>query len=84
MSRAFYALSRPQQLAFRAAVSVVRDSKPGDTMEEAAFSLLDIKRHEIERTHTLDLHALVADRLALSPEADRNLVEPALFGGPGA
>lgn len=79
MTRAFYALTRQQQVAFRNAVGAARD---GDGMERAAFRTLDIDRATVERTHTHGLHALVTERLALTPEADRNLVEPVLFGGP--
>ncbi|MCG5246853.1 hypothetical protein LPC10_17800 [Methylorubrum sp. B1-46] len=81
MSRAFYTMPVPQQSAFRAAVAAVRDSYPGTTQQEAAFLVLDVDRLTVERTHTLELHARVAERLALTPEADRAGIEAALFGG---
>ncbi|SFM03135.1 hypothetical protein [Methylorubrum salsuginis] len=80
MTRAFYAMPRLQQTAFRRAVAAVRDSHPGTTSAERAFLALDVDRRTIERTHTLELHARIAERLALTPEADRAGIEAALFG----
>ncbi|QDI79118.1 hypothetical protein E8E01_01050 [Methylorubrum populi] len=80
MTRAFYTMSRPRQSAFRAAVASVRDSHPGTTSAERAFLALDVDRSTVERTHTLELHARVVERLALTPEADREAIEAALFG----
>jgi hypothetical protein len=81
VTRAFYALGRPQQSAFRLAVAAVRDSHPGITPQEVAFASLEIERPAIERTHTLCLYDRVEDLLALTPKADRSLIEDALFGG---
>lgn len=81
MTRAFYTMPRPQQSAFRAAVAAVRDSHPRTTSAERAFLALDMDRTTVERTHTLELHARVAERLALTPEADRAGIEAALFKG---
>lgn len=67
--------------AFRRAVASVRDSHPGTTSAERAFLALDVDRRTIERTHTLELHARVVERLALTSEADREAIEAVLFGG---
>ncbi|AMB45048.1 hypothetical protein [Methylobacterium sp. AMS5] len=80
MTRAFYTMPAPHRTAFRAAVAAVRDSHPGTTPAEAAFLALDVDRPTIERTHTLELHARVAEQLALTPQADRAGIEAALFG----
>lgn len=84
MRRAFYALPRAAQIASRAAVSHVRHGWNGTPIQEAAFDALDIDLVTIERTHKLDIYDRVAERLALTPEADRAPIEAALFGGPSA
>lgn len=81
MTRAFYAMPPSQRSAFRTAVAAVRDSHAGTIPAEQAFLALDVDRRTIERTHTQELHARVAERLALTPEADRAGIEAALFGG---
>ena len=79
MTRAFYALSRNQQSAFRAAVARSRDWRPLPA-EDQAWLQLGFEGREVDLTHTLDLYDRVADRLALTPEADRAGIEAALFG----
>lgn len=81
MSESVYRLPIAQRAAFRRAIADVRDGHPTTTPAEAAFLALEIERPAIERTHTTELHARVADRLALTPEADRTSIEAALFGG---
>lgn len=80
MTQAFYTMPAPHRTAFRDAVASVRDSHPGTASAEQAFLALDVDRQTVERTHTLELHARVADRLALTPEADREAIKAVLFG----
>ncbi|SFM41124.1 hypothetical protein [Methylobacterium pseudosasicola] len=79
MTQAFYAMLLARRVAFRNAVGAVRHGR--SPTQEFAFNLLDVDRETIERTHTLQLHALVADRLALTPEPGRAPIERVLFGG---
>lgn len=79
MRRAFYALDRARQAAFRQAVSAVRRGRAPDAIERAWAELGILGA--VERTHTLCLYDRVEDLLALTPKADRSLIEDALFGG---
>lgn len=82
MRRAFYALSRDRQAAFRRAVSAVRRGRAPDGIERAWAELELLGA--VARTHTLDLYDRAEDILALMPARDRQPVEVALFGGPRA
>ncbi len=82
MRRAFYALSRDRQAAFRQAVSAVRRGRAPDGIERAWAELGILG--DVARTHTLDLYDRAEDLLALMPPRDRWLVERPLFGGPRA
>ncbi len=83
MRRAFYERPVPQQQAFRRAVARHRGWAPSRP-EDRAWLQLGVTEQEVDRTHTLDLYDRVADRLALTPEADRASIEVALFGGPSS
>lgn len=80
MRHAFYALPLQRQKAFRWAISMTRDGRASDRVEQA-WADLDILGAVVDRTHTLDLYDRVADRLALTPKGERVAIEAALFKG---
>ncbi|KQO91641.1 protein of unknown function [Methylorubrum extorquens] len=80
MSRAFYALTRPKQIAFRSAVVGMRDGRAPEAAREA-WAALDIGEHALDRTHVLDLFDIAEERLALVPPGEREPIAAALLGG---
>lgn len=79
-SRAFYALPREQQHAFRAAVTDMREGRAPEAAQEA-WAALDIGEDILDRRVTIVIWELVKERLALLPPEERTPITAALLGG---
>ncbi|MGW9820185.1 hypothetical protein [Methylorubrum extorquens] len=79
-SRAFYALPREQQHAFRRAVTAMREGLASDAVR-GAFDALDVGHDIIDRRVTIVIWESVEERLALVPPGEREPIAAALLGG---
>lgn len=79
-SRAFYALPRERQHAFRRAVSAMRGGHASDAVRDA-FAALDVGHDIIDRRVTIAVYESVEERLALVPPGEREPIAATLLGG---